>query len=74
MMMNPQSNTQSSEFTNKNGVNFHQWKNSVNSLYQTFFQQDSANLTDLHYFDMFIENVDENMVVQCMRRYLNNYS
>lgn len=53
---------------NKSGQTFWEWKNALDSLYLNIFHTKSYNLPDLPYYDMFIENVDENAVVLCMYR------
>lgn len=58
---------------NNKGQTFYQWKNAIDSLFATVFHNTSINLPDLPYYDMFIENVEENTVVLCMYRKINEY-
>ena len=55
---------------NNTQVNFHQWKQTLDSIFVDIFHQTSENLPDMPYREMYQEGVEENLIVLRMFKLL----
>ena len=55
---------------NNTQVDFHQWKQTLDSIFVDIFHQTSGNLPDMPYREMYQEGVEENLVVLRMFKLL----
>ena len=55
---------------NNTQVDFHQWKQTLDSIFVDIFHQTSENLPDMPYREMYQEGVEENLIVLRMFKLL----
>ena len=55
---------------NNTQVDFHQWKQTLDSIFVDIFHQTSGNLPDMPYREMYQEGVEENLIVLRMFKLL----
>ena len=55
---------------NNTQVDFHQWKQTLDSIFVDIFHQTSGNLPDMPYREMYAEGVEENLIVLRMFKLL----